>query len=132
MPRNAAVLADLLTALVPAALSGRAQTARPAAQVCLGFLREREGEIGNVCVCVCVCVCVRAAALTCEDRSALLYVSLPSLALNGARTRGQRRAETGGPPMMDGAAENTFSAVTAGRRFIHTLMALYLSAKQSA
>lgn len=35
-----------------------------------------------------------------EQRSAPLYVSLPSVALNGARTRGQRRVP--GRPLDDG------------------------------
>lgn len=39
-----------------------------------------------------------------EQRSAILCISLTSLALNGARTREQR---PGGPSMMDGTAESS-------------------------
>lgn len=103
-------LCKSLTALVPTAPSRRAQTAGPAAQVCLGFLaaawlhgkREREGVYVRV-----------SRGLWGEECSAILYVSSPSLALNGARTRGQRRSLRG-PSMMDYTAESRLRALTAG------------------
>lgn len=85
--------------------------------------RERRG----MCVYVYVCVCV-------------LHMNSSPLcqpAFTGSQWSENKGTETNrdgspwGPSMMDYTAENTFNTVTAGSVFIHTLIALYLSAKQS-
>lgn len=111
------------TTLVLTALSGRVQTAWPAAQVCLGFqtaewLNRTLEEVTELCVFDCSC---------------MLFMSAYLHWLSMKRKQVDRDGSLCGPSVMDDSAENTFSVLTAPSVVIHTFRVrqLHLSAKRS-